>query len=64
MFKKRIRTARRVITGGFFFHATMVSEIQNRMSKMFKFIGATIVYGFATYGLVTWLLRSEKDDEE
>jgi len=31
---------------------------------MFKFIGATIVYGFATYGLVTWLLRSEKDDEE
>ena len=31
---------------------------------MFKFIGAAVVYGFATYGLVTWLLRSNKDDEE
>ena len=31
---------------------------------MFKYIGAAVVYGFATYGLVTWLLRSKKDDEE
>jgi len=31
---------------------------------MFKFIGAAVVYGFATYGLVTWLLRSGKDCEE
>jgi len=31
---------------------------------MFKFIGAVVVYGFATYGLVTWLLKLKKDDEE
>jgi len=31
---------------------------------MFKIIGAAVVYGFATYGLVTWLLKSKKDDEE
>ena len=31
---------------------------------MFKFIGAAVVYGFAIYGLATWLMRSEKDDEE
>jgi len=32
--------------------------------KMFKFIGAVVVYGFAIYGLATWLMRSEKDGEE
>jgi len=31
---------------------------------MFKFIGAAVVYGFAVYGLATWLLKSKKDDEE
>lgn len=31
---------------------------------MCKFIGAAVVYGFATYGLVTWLLKSKKNDEE
>lgn len=31
---------------------------------MFKIIGAVIVYGFATYGLVTWLMKSNRDDEE
>jgi len=31
---------------------------------MFKFIGAAVVYGFAAYGGVTWLLRSKKDDQE
>jgi len=30
---------------------------------MFKFIGATVVYGFAIYGLFTWL-RLDKDNEE
>ena len=32
--------------------------------EMFKFIGAAVVYGFAIYGLATWLMRSEKDGEE
>ena len=31
---------------------------------MFKFIGAAVVYGFATYGLVAWLQKIKKDDEE
>jgi hypothetical protein len=31
---------------------------------MFKIIGATVVYGFAIYGLVTWLLKSNKDDNK
>ena len=31
---------------------------------MFKFIGAVVVYGFAAYGLFTWLQQSKKDDEE
>ena len=31
---------------------------------MFKFIGAAVVYGFATYGLFTWLQKSNKGDEE
>jgi len=41
-------------------------EINNslRRGSMFKIIGAVIVYGFATYGLVTWLMKSNRDDEE
>ena len=49
------------------------TSIQSRISNevhnskwrrnMFKIIGAAVVYGFAIYGLVTWL-KSEKDDEE
>jgi len=31
---------------------------------MFKFIGAAVVYGFATYGLFIWLQKSKKDGEE
>ena len=31
---------------------------------MFRFIGAAVVYGFATYGLITWLMKSSKDGEE
>jgi len=31
---------------------------------MFKFIGAAVVYGFALYGLATWVRKSEKDGEE
>ena len=31
---------------------------------MFKFIGAAVVYGFAVYGLATWLMRSGKDGEK
>lgn len=31
---------------------------------MFKFIGAAVVYGFATFGLYTWLMRSGKDDDK
>jgi len=31
---------------------------------MFNFIGAAVVYGFATYGLYTWLKRYEKYDEK
>lgn len=31
---------------------------------MFKFIGAAVVYGFALYGLATWLKRAERYDEE
>jgi len=31
---------------------------------MFRIIGAAVVYGFAMYGLASWLMRSEKDDEE
>ena len=31
---------------------------------MFKFIGAAVVYGFAIYGLVTWLQNSDKNKEE
>ncbi len=30
---------------------------------MFKLIGAAVVYGFAMYGLVTWLLKSKNDEE-
>ena len=30
---------------------------------MFKFIGAAVVYGFAIYGLATWLLKSKNDEE-
>ena len=29
---------------------------------MFNIIGAAVVYGFATYGLLVWL--SKKDNEE
>jgi len=31
---------------------------------MFKFIGAVVVYGFATYGLFVWLRRNERDEKE
>jgi len=31
---------------------------------MFKFIGAAVVYGFATYGLITWLIKSGKGEEK
>ena len=31
---------------------------------MFKFIGAVVVYGFAVYGLATWLMSSKKAGEE
>ncbi len=31
---------------------------------MFRFIGAVVVYGFATYGLFTWLQKFKNDDEE
>jgi hypothetical protein len=30
---------------------------------MYRIIGAAVVYGFATYGLVTWLLKFKKDEE-
>jgi hypothetical protein len=30
---------------------------------MFKFIGAAVVYGFAIFGLVTWLQKQEKENE-
>ena len=30
---------------------------------MFRIIGGLVVYGFATYGLITWLLKSKKDEE-
>jgi len=30
---------------------------------MFKFIGAAVVYGFATYGLFAWLQKYEKYEE-
>ena len=38
------------------------ADIEGRC-EMFKFIGATVVYGFAIYGLATWLMRSGKDGE-
>ena len=38
-----------------------ISVIQE--GNMFKIIGAVVVYGFATYGLVTWLLKFKKDEE-
>ena len=28
---------------------------------MFRIIGAVVVYGFATYGLFTWLQKSKND---
>lgn len=31
---------------------------------MFRIIGAVVVYGFAMFGLFTWLQRSSKDDKE
>lgn len=31
---------------------------------MFRIIGATVVYGFAFFGLIKWLEKSKKDDEE
>ena len=31
---------------------------------MFRIIGAAVVYGFATYGLFTWLQKSKEDSEE
>ena len=31
---------------------------------MFRIIGAVVVYGFATYGLFTWLQKFKKDDAE
>ena len=30
---------------------------------MFKIIGAAVVYGFATYGLITWLRKFKKNEE-
>lgn len=41
------------------------NEIHNtlRRHKMFKFIGAAVVYGFATYGLLVWLQRSKNNKE-
>ncbi len=30
---------------------------------MFRIIGAAFVYGFATYGLVTWLQKIKNDEE-
>ena len=30
---------------------------------MFRIIGATVVYGFALFGLIKWLEKSKKDDE-
>jgi hypothetical protein len=29
---------------------------------MFKIIGAAVVYGFATFGLVTWLMKTYKKE--
>ena len=31
---------------------------------MFKFIGATVVYGFAIYGLLTWLQKLDIDTKD
>ena len=31
---------------------------------MFRIIGAAVVYGFATYGLFTWLQKFKKDPEK
>ncbi len=31
---------------------------------MFKFIGDAVVYGFAIYGLFTYLQNAEKDNEK
>lgn len=31
---------------------------------MFKFIGAAVVYGFATYGLITWLTKSNENKDK
>ena len=31
---------------------------------MFKIIGAAVVYGFATYGLLTWLQKSKNDEKQ
>lgn len=28
---------------------------------MFKIIGAVVVYGFATYGLITWLKKVKEE---
>ena len=33
-------------------------------AEMFKFIGAAVVYGFAIFGLFTYLQNSEKDNED
>lgn len=30
---------------------------------MFRFIGAAVVYGFALYGLATWLQKSKQDPD-
>ena len=30
---------------------------------MFRIIGAAVVYGFATYGLVIWLQKHKKDED-
>ena len=30
---------------------------------MFKIIGATVVYGFAVFGLYTWLTKSQSHKE-
>jgi hypothetical protein len=35
----------------------------NMASNMFKFIGAMVVYGFATYGLTAWWKDSHAESD-
>jgi hypothetical protein len=47
---------------GFFFYKRIVNSVKEK--RMFRIIGATVVYGFATYGLFTWLQKFKKDEEK